>query len=137
MIKLHTYLTDRGFTPQTKILDNECPDALKRHFHSNKIAFRLVPPHLHHTNKAEKIIGTFKDHFIASLSSVEPSFPMHLWCQIVPLAATSLNLLCPSAINPRISAKAQLNGAFDYNATPISPPGTKVIAYETPEVRRT
>ena len=80
MVKLHTYLTDRGFTPQTQILDNECPDTLKRHFHSNKIAFTLVPPHLHHTNKAENTIGIFKDHFISGLASVNPYFPMHLWC---------------------------------------------------------
>ena len=44
MIKLHTYLTDRGFTPQTQILDNECPGALKRHFKSTNIEFQLVPP---------------------------------------------------------------------------------------------
>ena len=39
MIKLHTYLTDRGFTPQTQILDNECPGALKQHFKSSNIDF--------------------------------------------------------------------------------------------------
>ena len=32
MIKLHSYLTDRGFTTQVKILDNGCPSVLKRHF---------------------------------------------------------------------------------------------------------
>ena len=44
MIKLHTYLTDRGFKLQTQILDNECPGALKRHFQTNEIDFQLVPP---------------------------------------------------------------------------------------------
>ena len=80
MIKLHTYLTDRGFNPRIQVLDNECPSALKRNFRSNKIAFQLVPPHLHQTNKAENAIGTFKDHLIAGLASVEPAFPMHFWC---------------------------------------------------------
>ena len=31
-IKLHDYLADRGFTPRVQILDNECSEALKRHF---------------------------------------------------------------------------------------------------------
>ena len=35
IIKLHTYLTDRGFKTQTQILDNNCPEAMKHHFQSN------------------------------------------------------------------------------------------------------
>ena len=133
MIKLHTYLTDRGFKPKTRIIDNECPEALKRHFQSNNIDFQLVPPHLHRFNKAENAIGTFEDHFIAGLASFDPSFPMHLWYRLLPNATTTLNLLRPSAINPRIPAKAQLNGAFDYNRTPLAPPGAMIIAYVTPD----
>ena len=62
---------------------------------------------------------------------------MHLWCRLLPNATTTLNLLRPSAINPLISAEAQLNGAFDYNKTPLAPPGTKIIAYVTPDGRLT
>jgi hypothetical protein len=43
----------------------------------------------------------------------------------------------PSRINPRLSAEAQLNGAFDYNKTPLAPPGMKVLIHETPNRRRT
>jgi hypothetical protein len=38
----------------------------------------LVPPHCHRRNAAERAIRTFKKHFVARLSSVDPSFPMHL-----------------------------------------------------------
>ena len=34
-----------------------------------------------------------------------------------------------------MSAEAHLNGAFDFNRTPMAPPGTKVLVHETPEVR--
>jgi len=62
---------------------------------------------------------------------------MHMWCRLIEHAQTTLNLLWPSRINPLISADAVLNGPFDYNKTPLAPPGTKVVVYETPEVRGT
>ena len=92
---------------------------------------------MHCTNAAEKTINIWKCHFIAGLSSVDPNFPMHLWCRLIEQATTTLNLLRPARINPRLSAYAQLNGAFDYNRTPLAPPGIKVLIHETPANRRT
>jgi hypothetical protein len=34
-----------------------------------------------------------------------------------------------------MSAYAQLNGHFDFNRTPLSPPGTRIIAHEKPDQR--
>ena len=62
---------------------------------------------------------------------------MHLWCRLIPQATTTLNLLRPSCINPHVSAEAILNGAFDYDKTPLAPPGTRVVVHETPSVRKT
>jgi hypothetical protein len=45
-------------------------------------------------------------------------------------------LMRPSRTNPRLSGEAQLNGAFDYNKTPLAPPGTKVLIHETPNRRQ-
>ena len=70
IVKLHTYL-NRCFTPKIQVLDNESPIPLKQYFYSNKITFQLMPPHLHRTNKAENSIGTFKDHLISNLTSVD------------------------------------------------------------------
>ncbi len=92
---------------------------------------------MHRTNAAEKAIDIWKCHFIAGLSSVDPNFPMHLWCRLIAQATTTLNLLRPARLNPRLSAEAHLNGAFDYNRTPLAPPGTKVLIHETPANRRT
>jgi hypothetical protein len=135
--KLHAYLSERGLKPSFQMLDNECPAALKKFMTANDINFQLVPPYLHHTNAAEKAIGIYKDHLIAGLSSCDPNFPMHLWDRIIPQATLTLNLLRFSRINPRLSAEAQLNGAFDFNRTPLAPPGTKVLVYDNPEKRRT
>jgi hypothetical protein len=32
-----------------------------------------------------------------------------------------------------MSAYAQLNGNFDFNRTPVAPPGTRVISHEKPD----
>ena len=96
-----------------------------------------MPPHLHRTNAAERAIATFKDHFIAGLASIDPAFPMHLWCRLLPHATTTLNLLRPSRLSPKVSNKAILNGVFNYDRTPLAPPGTRVIVHEAPSVRQT
>ena len=101
------------------------------------VKFQLVPPYLHRTNAAERAIQTYKDHIIAGLSRCNPNFPLHLWDRLIPHTTLTLNLLRPSRINPRLSAEAQLNGAFDFNRTPLEPPGTRVIVHETPNNRRT
>ena len=103
-IKLHEYLTNRDFTSRVKILDNEFSEALKCHLRWQEMKFQLVPTNIHHTNAAERFISTFKDHFIAGLESVDPYFLMHLWCRLIPLATTTLNLLQPLHLHPNISA---------------------------------
>ena len=135
--QLYHYFRDRGLHPKVIILDNECPLALKTIFRKEDVRFQLSPPNDHRTNPAEKAIDTWKCHFIAGLASVDPAFPVHLWCRLIRQCNLTLNLLRTSRINPRLSAEAQLNGAFDFNRTPLAPPGTKVIVHETPKQRAT
>jgi hypothetical protein len=135
--KLHQHLTDRGLKPQLQKLDNECPSALKQFMRQADVAFQLVPPYNHRQNAAERAIGIWKDHFVSGLASLDPEFPMYVWCRLIHQCTQTLNLMRPSRINPRLSAKAQLNGAFDYNKTPLAPPGTKVLIHETPNKQRT
>jgi hypothetical protein len=66
---------------------------------------------------------------------VDPNFPLKLWDKLLPQATVTLNLLRKSRINPRMSAYAQLNGHFDFNRTPLAPPGTRIIAHEKPDQR--
>ena len=131
-IKLHNLLTNRGFTPQVQVLDSECPAALKQYFVARGITFQLVLPYMHRTNSAKRAIVTFKYHMITGLSSTNGSFSIHLWCRLIPLAITTLNLLRASRLHLHLYTDAVLNGAFDYNTTHIAPPGTKVIVHETP-----
>ena len=137
MEKIFNFLNQRGIHPQFHIMDNECSDLVKSLLVKKNIQLQLTPPHQHRTNAAEKGIGIFKDHFISGLATVHPDFPLHLWCRLIPLAVTTLNLLRPSNLNPRLSAYELLNGIFDYNKTPLAPPGAKVIVHNPANKRRT
>jgi hypothetical protein len=81
---IHQELTVKDFKPKLQTLDNEASAALKNFFTSNDVDYQLVPPHCHRRNAAERDIRTFKENFVAGLSSVDPTFPLHLWDRLLP-----------------------------------------------------
>jgi hypothetical protein len=85
------------------------------------------------------MIRAWRNHFIASLPSMDPNFPMTSWEDEL-LAQTDLtyNLLHPWKPNPDISAYDGFHGcAYDFNAHPIAPIGTKVVIFDSPAQRAT
>jgi hypothetical protein len=94
----------RGLKPHLQRLDNEASLALRNYITQQGITYQLAPPHIHQRNNAERAIQTFKNHFIAGLCSVDPTFPLKLWDKLLPQATIMLNLLRKSIINPRMSA---------------------------------
>jgi hypothetical protein len=111
----------RSVKPHFQRLDNEVSLALRNYLTKQGIHYQLSPPHINRRNNAERVIQTFKNHFIAGLYSVDPTFPLKLWDKLLPQATIMLNLWRQSRINPRMSAYAQLNGNFDFNRTPLAP----------------
>ena len=118
-------------------MDNEISNDLRKAFKKYQLEFQLVPPHVHRRNVAERAIQTFKNHFLAILASCSPQFPISEWDRLLPQCILTLNLLRNSRINPRLSAYASLFGNFDFNKTPLAPPGTKVVIHSKPENRAT
>jgi hypothetical protein len=55
----------------------------------------------------------------------------------MPQAVMTLNMLRTSRINPKLSAATHIFGQYDFNRAPMAPPGTIIIAHETPDRRRT
>jgi hypothetical protein len=90
---IHQEVTAKGFKPKLQTLDNEASAALKNFFTTNDVEYQLVPPHCHRRNAAERAIRTFKEHFVTGISSVDPTFPLHLWERLLPQAEVTLNLL--------------------------------------------
>lgn len=129
-------LISRGVRPKLQRLDNEASAALKQYLREEiGIDYQLAPPGMHRRNAAERAIRTFKNHLIAGLCTCDPTFPMHLWCRLIKQANITLNLLRASRLNPKLSAYAQLFGNFDFNRTPLAPPGTRILSHDKPANR--
>jgi hypothetical protein len=130
-------LTSRGLKTKLMTLENEASTLFKEYLHDQDINFQLVTPYYHQRNAVERVICSFKDHLIVGLCSTDKAFPMHLLERLLPQAILTLNILHTSVINPKISAATHLDGKYEQNRAPMSPPGTRIISHETPNRRRT
>ena len=82
-----------GVQPATYVLDNETSAELEEAFTKQEVDWQYVPPNSHRTNKAERAIQTFKDHFKAGFASIHPLFPADQWDLLLPQAEMTLNML--------------------------------------------
>ena len=134
--QLHSRFQKAGVAPKTYVLDNECSQDLLTAFEKEKVSHQFVPPGIHRANQAERAIQTFKAHFKAGLSSVDPKFPVGCWDLLLEQAELTLNLLRGSRSNPKLSAWAYLFGEFDFSSTPLAPPGTRIVAHNKADKRK-
>lgn len=125
--QLNAQLTTSGFKPNLFIFDNEFSGEFRNTLQGENITLQLVTPHMHRNNPVERAIQTWKDHFLAVLASVHPDFPMAEWDRIIPQCNITLNLLRASQIHPQLSSYASVFGNFNFNRTPLAPPGTKIV----------
>jgi hypothetical protein len=125
-----------GIYPTHEVMDNVLSKEIADNLANRHIKIHLVPVDDHRTNKAERAIRTFKDHWIANLASVSKSFPLSGIKHLLPQVLISLNLLRQSRINPRISAWEQVHGPYDFNAHPMHPPGTRCVVLDDPSKRQ-
>ena len=91
--ELHARFAQAGMAPDTYIQDNEISRDMRECFQQENVQFHLVPPHNHRANAAERAIQTFKNHFIAGLSGLDPKFPIKQWDWLLKQAELTLNLL--------------------------------------------
>ena len=131
------YFKERGYAPTFQRLDNETSFDFNTYLRSNDITIDLAPPHQHRRNKAERAIRTWKNHFIAALAGVDPSFPMCAWSELIEHMEITINLLRPSEAHPRMSAWEGMNGPYDFDAHPLAPPGIAVTIHEKSQQRST
>ena len=134
-LKINNKLKRSGAQPNMYIMDNEASSDLKYALTKNNINYQLVPPHNHRRNAAERAIRTFKNHFLAILAGADSNYPISEWDRFVPQAELTLNLLRNARVNSNLSAHAYLFGNFNFNATPLAPLGTKVLAHIKPSQR--
>ena len=100
-----------------------------------QITYQIVPPYNHRANLAERAIETLKNHFKSGLSTIHPDFTVAEWDCLLPQAFLTLNLLRPSTVNSNLSSYTYLFGQFDFNKTPLAPPGPKLVIHTKPSNR--
>ncbi len=133
--KGHDFFAAKGYDTEFMHLDNETSKALEDYLKLREITYQFTPPETHRSNRAERAIQTFKNHFITMLCLTDPSYPVGAWIHLLWMAEFTLNMMRGSGITPTISAWHQLNGPYDWSSHPIAPAGTRVVILETPEQR--
>ena len=119
-------------------MDNEVSKNFKATLvKENDTKLQLVKPHVYRCTSAERAIRTFKDHFVSDLSSADLQLPLTLWDRLLPQAIQTLNMMRSSRINKQMSAYEQIKETYDYNSTPMVPPGSKGIVHLKPSQRGT
>ena len=96
------------------------------------ITYKLVPTSNHREKNAYIAIQTSKNNFIAGICSVDKTFHIQLWDRLLQQATISLNFLGNSRIMTHLSAYTHIFGEFDYNHTPVYPPGTRIVIHNRP-----
>jgi hypothetical protein len=125
------------FIPKHQILDNQASAQYKAAIKASSMTYELVPPKEHQRNMAEKVIQTFKDHFVGVLSGCAPSMPIHLWCQLLPQVERQLLLLQQSCAHPNILAHAHVYKHHHYNQHPFVSIGMEALVHDKPHKCRT
>ena len=78
-------LKERDHHVDLQILDNEASAEYKTLMTEKwKVNYQLVPPHIHRRHAAERVIHTFKAHFISILAGITDDFPCNLWDLLIP-----------------------------------------------------
>ena len=135
-MKLHNQFKQAGVAPESYVLDNEISIDLISAFDEERIKYQLVTPYKHRNSRAERAIKTYKVHFKSGLATVDPNFPLSEWDRLINQVNITLNLLRTARCNPKLSAYSYIFGTYNFRATPMAPPGTKVIVHVHPTKRK-
>ena len=68
------------------VLDNDISTKYKVAIKANGATHKLVPSGEQRRNIAEKSIQTYRNHFVGLFDIPRDSFPMDLWCRLLPQA---------------------------------------------------
>ena len=137
--KCYQHLTKCGFTAKLVHLDNEISKELIMAIEKDNLDYQIASPGDHQTNPTEGAMKHAKAHFKSVWVCADPTFNPKDWdLLLLPQTELTLNLLCPSKINPCVSAYTIKNGHYDYSRTPMVPAvTTKVVVYKQTNERDT
>jgi hypothetical protein len=116
-------LKQAGMQVKMQVLDNEVSaNYIKTITETWKSKYQLAPPDMHQRNAAEQAICTMKAHFLAIP-------PASIQVLLLPQAELTINLLQKLLYGLTKSAWEAYKGPYNFNVTPMAPPGCRVIAH--------
>jgi hypothetical protein len=72
-------MKQKGYKPRLNVMDKQATKHIKQFLTKEECKLQLVEPHNHRVNAAKHAIQTFKDRFIAGLTTTNRNFPLQLW----------------------------------------------------------
>ena len=135
--EVYQWCTQRGYKPKVHKLDNETSKEVEAFISEQQTKIQYTPFDMHQSNPAKRAIQTWKSCMKSTLASLLPRFPIGYWCRLLAQIDLSVNIVRPCRINPRLSAWAAMEGEYHFSATPIAPPGSKMLMHENPGRRQT
>ena len=101
---VYTELETAGHKPKPHVLENECSRAVQNFLIKKGTARQNVEARNHRVNTAEPAVKTAKYHIIAYVSMLNQQCPIQLWSKILPQMQDTLNMLCTSRNNNKLTA---------------------------------
>ena len=129
---MHDMLKKAGINPIIHRIDNEYSADLIKEIEARGLKYQIAPPGNHRTLPAKRSIQTFKNHFESILYGCDPGYPQSQWDRLIDVAVLTLNMMRASRINPKKSSYNGIWGNFDFNKTPLAPPGCLIVAHKRP-----
>ena len=99
--------------------------------------YQIAPRGNNRTIAVERRIQTLKKHFISLSYGCDLTFLKNQWDRVLPVTELTLNMLRLSRINSAKSTYNKLWGNFDFNKTPLAPPGCLIVARKRAQERGT
>ena len=75
---VYSYIASKGFKPKFNIMYNQCSRRIQKYITSQGTNIQLVNPDDYRVNAAERAIQTWKNHYVAGLSTTDPNCPLQL-----------------------------------------------------------
>jgi len=120
-------IESKGFVIRFNVMDNQASKVIKQFLTPKQCELMLVKPNNHRVNAAERAIQTFQDHFVSTLATTDSDFLLQLWDRLTQHVEMTLNLLCPSRIDPIKSAYEALHGPYNWNRFLLAPPDARQL----------
>ena len=128
--ELQSWCESRGFKPQLQKMDNETSKDVEDFIASQKTSQKYTPPDMYRKNPAERALQTYKSCIKSTIASLTPTFPISLWCKLLPQINLSVNIFRKCRQNPLLSAWAAMEGKYHFDSTPIAPAGSEMLMHE-------